>query len=97
MSAYSGPISRRAWRRQVAAYLVNRVDSTGHAQFVAHTLEARREMLKVARLLPPDVVTEIFADPRHPTRTYMEVFLTPAPAEFDPGFRVVYPNRAAAG
>ena len=95
MSGYSGPISRRAWRRQVAAYLVNRVDSSGHAQFVAHTLEMRREMLKVARLLPPDVIAEIYADPRHPTRTYMEVFHTPAPAEFDPGFRVVYPNRAA--
>ncbi len=95
MSGYSGPISRRAWRRQVAAYLVSRVDSSGHAQFVAHTLEMRREMLKVARLLPPDVIAEIYADPRHPTRTYMEVFHTPAPAEFDPGFRVVYPNRAA--
>ncbi len=95
MSGYSGPTSRRAWRRQVAAYLVNRVDSSGHAQFVAHTLEMRREMLKVARLLPPDVIAEIYADPRHPTRTYMEVFHTPAPAEFDPGFRVVYPNRAA--
>jgi hypothetical protein len=51
-------------------------------------------MLKVARLLPPDVIAEIYADPRHPTRTYMEVFLTPAPAEFEPGFRVVYPDRA---
>jgi len=89
------PRSRRAWRREVAAYLVSRVDAAGHARFVAHTLQARREMLKVARLLPPDVVAEIYADPRHPTRTYMEVFLTPAPAEFEPGFRVVHPNRAA--
>jgi hypothetical protein len=85
--------SRRTWRREVAAYLVNRVDESGHARFVGHTLEARREMLKVVRLLPSDIVAEIFADPRHPTRTYLEVFLTPAPAEFDPGFRVV-PNRA---
>lgn len=95
MALRSEPRSRRAWRREVAAYLVNRVDATGHARFVAHTLAARREMLKVARLLPPDVVAEIYADPRHPTRTYMEVFLTPAPAEFEPGFRVVYPDRAA--
>jgi hypothetical protein len=87
--------SRRAWRREVAAYLVNRVDERGHARFVGHTLEARREMLKVLRLLPSDIVAEIFADPRHPTRTYLEVFLTPAPAVLDPGFRVVYPNRAA--
>ena len=94
MALTSQPMSRRAWRREVAAYLVNKVDATGHARFVAHTLETRREMLKVVRLLPPDVVAEIYADPRHPTRTYMEVFLTPAPAEFEPGFRVVYPNRA---
>jgi hypothetical protein len=95
MPFLSEPRSRRTWRREVAAHLVNRVDVTGHARFVGHTLEARREMLKVARLLPPDVIAEIYADPRHPTRTYMEVFLTPAPAEFEPGFRVVYPNRAA--
>ncbi|MBM3696035.1 MAG: hypothetical protein FJW79_08910 [Actinobacteria bacterium] len=94
MPLESEPRSRRAWRREVAAYLVNRVDAAGHARFVGHTLEARREMLKVARLLPPDVVAEIYADPRHPTRTYLEVFLTPAPVEFDPGFRVVYPDRA---
>jgi hypothetical protein len=94
MSFVTEPRSRRAWRREVAAHLVNRVDAIGHARFVAHSLEARREMLKVARLLPPDVIAEIYADPRHPTRTYMEVFLTPAPAEFEPGFRVVYPNRA---
>ena len=77
MSLLSEPKSRRAWRREVAAHLVKRVDSTGHARFVGHTLEARREMLKVARLLPPDVVAEIFADPRHPTRTYMEISLIP--------------------
>jgi len=90
----SEPRSRRTWRREVAAYLVERVDAEGRARFVGHTLETRREMLKVARLLPPDVVAEIYADPRHPTLTYMEVFLTPAPAEFEPGFRVVYPDRA---
>lgn len=94
MPLLSEPRSRRAWRREVAAHLVNRVDSTGHARFVGHTLEARREMLKVARFLPSDVIAEIYADPRHPTRTYMEVSLIPAPAEFEPGFRVVYPDRA---
>jgi len=94
MPLYSGPTSRRTWRREVAAYLVKQVDTAGHARFVGHTLETRREMLKVARLLPPDVIAEIYADPRQPNRTYMEVFLTPAPAEFEPGFRVVYPSRA---
>jgi len=88
------PESRRAWRRQVAAYLVRQVDDRGRARFVGHTLDARREMLKVARLLPPDVVTEIFADPRHPARTYMELSLAPAPPEYEPSFRLVYPDSA---
>jgi hypothetical protein len=88
------PVSRRAWRRQVAAYLVKQVDERGRARFVADTLEARREMLKVARLLPSDVIPEIFADPRHPTRTYMELYLVPLERECEPSFRVVYPDRA---
>lgn len=88
------PESRRAWRRQVAAYLVKQVDERGRARFVADTLEARREMLKVARLLPSDVIPEIFADPRRPTRTYMELYVVPTEAEFEPSFRVVYPDRA---
>jgi len=89
------PVSRRAWRRHVAAYLVKQVDERGRARFVADTLEARREMLKVARLLPSDVIPEIFADPRHPARTYMELYLVPVEREFEPSFRVVYPDRAA--
>jgi hypothetical protein len=89
------PESRRAWRRQVAAHLVRQVDERGRARFVGHTMETRREMLKVARLLPSDVITEIFADPRYPARTYMEISLAPVPAEFEPSFRVVYPDRAA--
>ncbi len=86
--------SRRAWRRDVAAYLVQQVDERGRARFVGHTLDARREMLKVARLLPTEVVTEIFADPRYPMRTYMELWLAPVQAEFEPSFRLVYPNSA---
>jgi len=86
--------SRRAWRRQVAAYLIRQVDERGRARFVGYTLDARRDMLKVARLLPPGVVTEIFADPRYPTRTYMEISLAPALAEFEPSFRLVYPDSA---
>jgi hypothetical protein len=89
------PVSRRAWRRQVAAYLVEHVDERGRVRFVADTLEARREMLKVARLLPSDVIPEIFADPRRPNRTYMELHLVPLETEFEPSFRVVYPDSAA--
>jgi hypothetical protein len=88
------PESRRAWRRQVAAHLVRQVDERGRARFVGHTLDTRREMLKVARLLPPDVVTEIFADRRYPARTYMEMSLAPSVAEFEPSFRLVYPDSA---
>ena len=89
------PESRRRWRRQVAAYLIRQVDERGRARFVGHTMEARREMLKVARLLPSDVITEIFADPRYPARTYMELSLAPVPADFEPGFRLVHRDRAA--
>jgi len=78
----------------VAAHLVRQVDERGRVRFVAHTLDARRDMLKVARLLPPGVVTEIFADPRYPARTYMEVFLAPVLAEAEPSFRLVYPDSA---
>jgi hypothetical protein len=87
--------SRRGWRREVAAYLVERVDDTSHARFVGRTSDARREMLKVAEFLPSDVIAEIYEDPRRPGRTCMELYLAARPVEFDPGFRLVYPNSVA--
>jgi len=52
-------------------------------------------MLKVAQLLPGDIIAEIYADPIDPHRTYLELRLAPAPIELDAGFRVVHsPNQA---
>jgi hypothetical protein len=52
-------------------------------------------MLKVAEFLPSDVIAEIYEDPRRPGRTCMELYLAARPVEFDPGFRLVYPNSVA--
>jgi hypothetical protein len=87
--------SRRGWRREVAAYLVQRVDQDSRARFVGRTADARREMLEVARFLPSDVVAEIYDDPQRPGRTCMELYLAARPVEFDPGFRLFYPDSAA--
>jgi hypothetical protein len=84
--------SRTAWRRDVAQYLVDRVDEAGRARFVGTTLEDRREMLRIARMLPPDLVAEIVEDPYDPRRTLLEVRAVPAPLEFESGFRVIAPD-----
>ena len=51
-------LSRRAWRRRVAAQLVDRLDTEGELRYVGHRPGDRREMLKIAALLPDDVVAE---------------------------------------
>lgn len=89
--------SRRAWRRRVADYVVRQVDHSGFARFVGATPEDRREMLKVAELLPRDVEVEIFEDSRHPGRTYLEVRLHHALPAPEPNFKVVYPEEAIGG
>ncbi len=81
--------SRRAWRRRVVDYIVRQVDNTGFARFVGVNPEDRREMLKVAEILPADIDVEIFEDSRFPGRTYLEVRVQqqlPAP---EPPFRLV--------
>jgi hypothetical protein len=78
----------------VAAYLLDRVDESGMIRFVGETAEDRREMFKVARLLPRDVEVEIFEDPRLPGLTFLEVRLMAEPPQAEPAFRVVRPNRA---
>ncbi|MCJ7726340.1 MAG: hypothetical protein MUP76_08155 [Acidimicrobiia bacterium] len=86
--------SRRAWRRRVADYIVRQVDKGEFARFVGLTPEDRREMLKVAEILPNDIDVEIFEDSRYPGRTYLEVRLRkelPAPPR---AFKVVYPDQA---
>jgi hypothetical protein len=87
--------SRRAWRRRVADYIVRQVDHTGFARFVGLTPEDRREMLKVAEIMPKDIDVEIFEDSRYPGRTYLEVRTRQRVASPEPAFRVVYPEEAA--
>lgn len=65
--------SRRRWRRQVADHLVDRLDAEGELRFVGSRPEDRREMLKIAALLPDDVVAELYEDPAYPGMTFMEV------------------------
>lgn len=67
-----GP-SRRVWRRGVAMNIVERLDAEGELSFVGSRPEDRREMLKIAALLPHDVVSEIFEDLAYPGLTFMEV------------------------
>ena len=84
--------SRRAWRREVAEQLVARLDQEGELRFVGSSLDDRREMLRVAELLPDDVMAELYEDPYYPGLTFMEVRFVPPPARYDVGLRVVYPD-----
>lgn len=85
--------SRRTWRREVADYLIGRVDRAGYVRFVGYDLETRREMIMVARMLPRDIDVELYEDQRHPGLTFMELRLRPMAAmPSEPAFRVVYPG-----
>jgi hypothetical protein len=86
--------SRRAWRRRVADYVLARVDEVGFARFFGVNAEDRREMIKVAQMLPSDVEIELFEDSRYPGRTYLEARLRAAPPQSDPGFKVIPPDQA---
>lgn len=84
--------SRRGWRREVAEYLVERIDAEGELQFVGYTPEDRREMLKIAELLPDDILAELFEDPYYPGLTFMELSLLPEPIRYDVPLRVIRPD-----
>jgi len=85
--------SRRSWRREVAAGLVQRVDSEGEVKFVGTHPADRSEMLRIAEMLPDDVIAELYEDPAYPGCTFMELCLAEAPVAFnDPEFNVVYPH-----
>ena len=73
--------SRRSWRREVAAGLVRRVDAEGEAKFVGTRPSDRVEMLRIAELLPEDVIAELYEDPAYPGYTFMELQLAPAPGD----------------
>ena len=87
--------SRRAWRREVADQLVERLDREGELRFVGSSLEDRREMLRIAELLPDDVIAELYEDPYYPGLTFMELRFVPSPINYDVGLRVVYPDGRA--
>ncbi len=85
--------SRRSWRREVAAGLVQRVDAEGEVKFVGTHPADRSEMLRIAELLPDDVIAELYEDPAYPGCTFMELRLAEASVAFnDPELKVVYPH-----
>ena len=81
------------WRREVAAGLVQRVDAEGEVKFVGTHPADRSEMLRIAELLPEDIIAELYEDPAYPGCTFMELRLAEASVAFnDPEFKVVYPR-----
>jgi hypothetical protein len=86
-----GP-SRRAWRREVADHLVERLDAEGELHFVGSRPEDRREMLKIAGMLPDDVIAELYEDPSYPGMTFMEVRLVEARSRNRSPLRMTYPD-----
>lgn len=95
--------SRRSWRREVAARLVERLDVEGELKLVGTHPSDRAEMLRVAELLPEDVIAELYEDPTYPGCTFMELSLAPSVYNDTGQFKVVYPEgdprqqRAAGG
>ena len=88
--------SRRSWRREVAAGLVQRVDFEGEVKFVGTHPADRSEMLRIAELLPEDVIAELYEDPAYPGCTFMELRLANAPGIYtEPQLPVVYPETDA--
>jgi hypothetical protein len=75
-------LMRRAWRRAVVAEFVERLDEEGDLFLVGSGPGDRREMLRVAEMLPEDVVAELYEDPWYPGYTFMELRLLPAPVQY---------------
>jgi hypothetical protein len=88
--------SRRSWRREVATGLVQRVDAEGEVKFVGTHPADRGEMLRIAELLPDDVIAELYEDPAYPGCTFMELRLANAPGVYtEPQMPVEYPQTDA--
>ena len=83
--------SRKAWRLEVVEHLLDRLDQEEQIRFVGARSEDRREMLKVAELLPNDVIAELYEDPYYPGMTFMEVRLVPEPIAYR-STKIVYPD-----
>lgn len=92
MPLFSEGRSRKAWRREVADSLVERLDASEELRFVGSTPEDRREMLKIAELLPDDVIAELYEDPSYPGHTFMELRLTPEPVQMRSSLKIVRPD-----
>ncbi|MEX0825417.1 MAG: hypothetical protein WD184_01470 [Acidimicrobiia bacterium] len=86
--------SRRAWRREVADRLAERLDEEGELRFVGARPDDRREMLRIAELLPDDVIAELYEDLDYPGLTFMELRFVQPPVRYDQGLRIVYPDRS---
>ncbi len=85
--------SRRLWRREVASGLIHRVDTEGEVRFVGTQPADRAEMLRIAEMLPDNIIAELYEDPSYPGCTFMELRLVSAPISFeDPSFNVAYPE-----
>lgn len=85
--------SRRSWRREIAAGLVHRVDAEGEVKFVGTRPSDRAEMVRIAQMLPEDIVAELYEDPAYPGCTFMELRLAAAPGRYEQAsFQVVYPE-----
>ena len=84
--------SRRAWRRDVADHLAERLDAEGHLRFVGSRPDDRREMLRIAELLPDDVIAELYEDINYPGLTFMELRFVQPPVRYDTGLRIVRPE-----
>ena len=85
--------SRRSWRREVASGLLQRVDAEGEVRFVGTHPADRTEMLRIAEMLPDDVIAELYEDPAYPGCTFMELRLTGSYSAYDdPANEIVYPE-----
>jgi hypothetical protein len=90
MPLFREQLSRRAWRRDMAERLVARLDADEELRFVGSTPQDRREMLKIAALLPDDVIAELYEDPEYPGSTFMELRLISAGGRARSPLRMTY-------
>jgi hypothetical protein len=77
----------------VAQGLLDRLDVEGELRLVGTRPSDRAEMLRVAELMPEDVIAELYEDPGYPGCTFMELRLVPAGSLYDrTDIEVVYPE-----
>ena len=87
----SGAAVGEGWRREVADHLVDRLDAEGELRFVGSRPEDRREMLKIAGLLPRRRGCRLYEDPSYPGMTFMDLRLAHEQSRRSP-LRMTYPD-----